>query len=117
MYLYYKGILHRDVSTGNILISYSGPEPNSTSGCLIDLDYTKMATGFLDRQPIVVNIEGQDRKVKLRCVALGSIVESLHEPGIDYDATAKLISRVGMGMAVGYVEDVLASNPSLKETN
>jgi hypothetical protein len=41
------------------------------------------------------------------------MVEALHEPGIDYTAAAELISRVG-GVALSYVELILASNPSLK---
>jgi len=43
-YLYDRGVLHRDISPGNILIKwqpgYEGDEP-SVSGCLIDLDHGK----------------------------------------------------------------------------
>ena len=43
-YLYERGVLHRDISPGNILIKWRpGSEPGqpSTSGCLIDLDHAK----------------------------------------------------------------------------
>ena len=43
-YLYERGILHRDISPGNILIKWqAGSEGNqpSTTGCLIDLDHGK----------------------------------------------------------------------------
>ena len=43
-YLYERGVLHRDISPGNILIKWQpGSEADrpSTSGCLIDLDHAK----------------------------------------------------------------------------
>lgn len=43
-YLYERGVLHRDISPGNVLIQWRpGSEANrtSTSGCLIDLDHAK----------------------------------------------------------------------------
>ena len=43
-YLYERGVLHRDISPGNILIKWqpgSEPDQPSMSGCLIDLDHAK----------------------------------------------------------------------------
>ena len=43
-YLYERGVLHRDISPGNILIEWrpgSETDQCSTSGCLIDLDHAK----------------------------------------------------------------------------
>ena len=43
-YLYERGVLHRDISPGNILIKWrpgSEADQPSTSGCLIDLDHAK----------------------------------------------------------------------------
>ena len=43
-YLYERGVLHRDISPGNILIKWrpdSEMDKCSTSGCLIDLDHAK----------------------------------------------------------------------------
>jgi serine/threonine protein kinase len=43
-YLYERGVLHRDISPGNILIKWqpgSEADQSSTSGCLIDLDHAK----------------------------------------------------------------------------
>ena len=43
-YLYESGVLHRDISPGNILIKWqpdSGTGQHGTSGCLIDLDHAK----------------------------------------------------------------------------
>ena len=39
-YLYERGVLHRDISPGNILIKWR-PGSETTSGCLIDLDHAK----------------------------------------------------------------------------
>ncbi|KAA1469413.1 hypothetical protein DENSPDRAFT_772821, partial [Dentipellis sp. KUC8613] len=41
--LWLRNILHRDVSTGNLLICPKGSDIEDTSGCLIDLDYAKRA--------------------------------------------------------------------------
>jgi len=62
-YLYERGVLHQDISPGNILIKwqpgYEGDEP-SVSGCLIDLDHAKkgkpsleMSSRFVDDVPAV----------------------------------------------------------------
>ena len=42
-YLYERGVLHRDISPGNILIKWrpSSETDHNTSGCLIDLDHAK----------------------------------------------------------------------------
>ena len=43
-YLYERGVLHRDISPGNILIKWrpgSEGDEGSGSGCLIDLDHAK----------------------------------------------------------------------------
>jgi serine/threonine protein kinase len=43
-YLYERGVIHRDISPGNILIKWqpgSETDQPSTSGCLIDLDHAK----------------------------------------------------------------------------
>jgi serine/threonine protein kinase len=43
-YLYESGVLHRDISPGNILIKWqpgSQAAQSRTSGCLIDLDHAK----------------------------------------------------------------------------
>ena len=43
-YLYENGVLHRDISPGNILIKWrpgSEAGQHGTSGCLIDLDHAK----------------------------------------------------------------------------
>ena len=43
-YLYENGVLHRDISPGNILIKWrleSEADQPGTSGCLIDLDHAK----------------------------------------------------------------------------
>ena len=45
-YLYERGVLHRDISPGNILIKWrpgSKADEPSVSGCLIDLDHAKKA--------------------------------------------------------------------------
>jgi serine/threonine protein kinase len=48
-YLYERGVLHRDISPGNILIKWrpgSEADQPSTSGCLIDLDHGKRGTPY-----------------------------------------------------------------------
>ncbi|KAA1473322.1 hypothetical protein DENSPDRAFT_839781 [Dentipellis sp. KUC8613] len=44
--LWLRGVLHRDVSTNNILICPKGSDIENTSGCLIDFDYAKKAETF-----------------------------------------------------------------------
>ena len=57
-YLYENGILHRDISPGNILIKWlpgSRADQSSTSGCLIDLDHAKkgkLSSEQLAAQPV-----------------------------------------------------------------
>jgi serine/threonine protein kinase len=115
-YLYYKGILHRDVSAGNILICPNGDNAHGTVGCLIDLDYAKQTTNFKHREPVIVNPDDQDEEFRLDCEAVGLMVRRFHKPGIDYTAAAVLISRVE-DVALVYVKHVLAINPLLKECN
>ena len=48
-YLYERGVLHRDISPGNILIKWRpgcDVDQPSTSGCLIDLDHAKKGKPF-----------------------------------------------------------------------
>ena len=56
-YLYERGVLHRDISPGNILIKWrpgSEVDQPSTSGCLIDLDHAKKGKAFSSQvtQPV-----------------------------------------------------------------
>ena len=61
-YLYERGVLHRDISPGNILIKWrpgSRADQSSTSGCLIDLDHAKRgkpSSEQLTAQPVDDNL-------------------------------------------------------------
>lgn len=69
-YLYESGVLHRDISPGNILIKWQpGSEASQpgTSGCLIDLDHAKKGKPYSEQdiaQPVDANL---NRLVELWC--------------------------------------------------
>ena len=64
------GILHRDVSTGNILICPEGDDPTVTNGHLIDLDYAKMTSEFIPPIPTVAHDDGMERMYATRSEVL-----------------------------------------------
>lgn len=113
-HLYYKGILHRNVSAANILICPNGANAHNTVGCLIDLDHAKQTTNFKNREPVIVNPDDQDKGFRSYCKGVSMWVQIHHEPGIDSTAVAVLISRME-DHPLSYVKHVLASKPWLKE--
>lgn len=115
-YLYYKGILHRDISIGNILISPDGINAEKTSGCLIDLDYAKKTS--IDPKPPTVNSPQQDERSSKIRQGVSLTLEGYHSAGIDDKALSALLSLCKTtGSAIDYVEHILQSKPSLSATN
>ena len=62
-YLYERGVLHRDISPGNILIKWrpSSETDHNTSGCLIDLDHAKRGKLIQDEVKTPVDDKMIDR--------------------------------------------------------
>ena len=100
-YLYERGVLHRDISPGNILIKWRPDSEPSVSGCLIDLDHAKkgnpsseMSNRFVDDVPAVdialnkhVLLWCSDNKVDTEVARLGSAFFSVNKktgPALTY---------------------------------
>ena len=115
-HLYYKGILHRDISSGNILICPNGVDVEKTSGCLIDLDYAKQTNNFIDPKPFTDSTH-QDQRSKRTRQSVSFLVEEFHSAGVDDEAISALLSLFKPTDAVNYVEHVVNSKLSLAKTN
>jgi len=116
-YLYERGVLHRDISPGNILIKWrpgSEADEPSVSGCLIDLDHAKkgepsseMSTRSLGVQAVddtlddVVLLWCSKKKVDMEVARL---------------ASAFIPANQGTGPALTYFEAVLKHASTFRPT-
>ena len=106
-YLYENGVLHRDISPGNILIKWQPScqvgQPG-TSGCLIDLDHAKKGKPYSEQdvaQPVDANL---NHLVELWC----------SDKGIDRDVARQATAFFplsgngdGAGALLAYLEAAL----------
>jgi hypothetical protein len=105
--------LHRDVSAGNILICPHSTDVQKTSGCLIDLDYAKKTADFIDPEPFI-SVDNQNEDLRDICMGLHLMVKPYHKPGVDNTGVSALLSLIGPGRALSYVQYILRSKPFLK---
>jgi serine/threonine protein kinase len=119
-FLYYRGILHRDVSLGNILICPNGADVEMTTGCLIDLDHAKIDLKYVDKEKIVSGPEPLtaklDERIRKARPAMSSMIQDdFHPAGIDEEALfALLIQFETKGDALTYVDYICKQKSSLR---
>ncbi|KAF9455625.1 hypothetical protein BDZ94DRAFT_1316018 [Collybia nuda] len=116
-YLYFHGILHRDISSGNVLICPSFTDGvMTTEGRLIDLDYAKRTKCFVP--PLLFDVKRNDNKpsndpTKMESYR-GAFQLLLREQAADDDVINAWASNVGSFSVL--IPRVLSYNPSLDES-
>ena len=115
-YLYERGVLHRDISPGNILIKWrpgSEPDQPSMSGCLIDLDHAKR--GNLPQDEVRAPVG--DRVIDRIHIGIHMIVDvkvekdvarlSLYFPSVDSQGNPALIRLRAQNHATAAINHAL----------
>lgn len=100
---YNRGVLHRDVSIGNILICprVTDGQIKETSGHLIDLDHAKISRVFETPSGASSNLDDDDVDIVLRLAKKrGSIVDKRA-------ATVSLAKISNLDQVVGYINDAV----------
>jgi len=117
-YLYERGVLHRDISPGNILIKwqpgYEGDEP-SVSGCLIDLDHAKKGKPFSEMSTRSLGVLARDNAlddiVLLWCSQEKVVTE------VARLASAFFPANRGIGTALTYLDAVSKHASTFRPTS
>ncbi|TFY81315.1 hypothetical protein EWM64_g2696 [Hericium alpestre] len=100
--LYFDGVIHRDISTGNILICLT--DDGRTIGCLIDLDYAKRTAKRINFP--VSAVKSADVSIAV------SLLGWMHGLQIDDGLATDLLRRFKDGRRVNfYVEHLLDIYP------
>ena len=114
-YLYERGVLHRDISPGNILIKWRPgfrADQSSTSGCLIDLDHAKRGKPSSEStaEPVDDNLNDL---VQLWCSMKGVEPELAHQALVFFPVG----SGGGAGLTIMYLEAALAHTLRFRPLN
>ncbi|KAA1475370.1 hypothetical protein DENSPDRAFT_873979 [Dentipellis sp. KUC8613] len=106
-FMYRRGVLHRDVSTGNILICPLAGDAENTAGRLFDLDYGKQAEVGGNSEIAVKDISPEDINRAERHFKLD------YPAGIERAALERLVSFFPKGslLSIEYVRDLLQCCP------
>lgn len=86
--LFFSGVLHRDVSIGNILICPKDGVPDNTRGCIIDFDRAKKTP----KQVSPPHMGSVDESAVQMCIAVIGM-EFKGKKTIDRDVAVKLVAR------------------------
>ncbi|KAA1475414.1 hypothetical protein DENSPDRAFT_424375 [Dentipellis sp. KUC8613] len=108
-YLWYGGVLHRDISAGNILICPNDDNPMACSGRLIDLDYAKMTS---ERVTIAAPMPSMDEHIwdSATVFKITRKNVSLSEDAVEALAYYfKDINKAGL-----YLDEILKAYPDLR---
>ncbi|KAA1475378.1 hypothetical protein DENSPDRAFT_842147 [Dentipellis sp. KUC8613] len=108
-FMYRRGVLHRDVSTGNILICPLAGDAENTAGRLFDLDYGKQAKAVQNIK--VTHTEASSDDVE----DVERITKRRHAAGIERAAVERLLSFFPEDpyRCISYVDAFLGRPPKL----
>ncbi len=104
--MYDKGILHRDISFGNILICDDGGDDTRDAGMLVDLDHSKYSVATRT-VPKHLGVTDQDRAALHYMVDLALWPAKLN---VDYDVLSKIL-EINSRHSVAYLTDLCQTQP------
>ncbi len=106
-YLYERGVLHWDISPGNLLIKWqpgSQVGQSSTSGCLIDLDHAKRGKSSSEQEIAQPVDDHLNDLVQLWCTMKGMEMKLAHQALVFFPVG----SSGSTGLTIMYLKAALA---------